>query len=128
MRLYKDKHKMDVQEHIRKVPYLSYSIGMDCQDDLYYLLKPEVVAQDKYLYWPGQVCDSIIFLREGDLEITFIINEKGFSQIKERKRTFALKGLKINKAPSHIEHEQKTTVDSETQEKCSNILKPLTPI
>ena len=75
-----------------RVPYFEYGIGKDCEEDLYYLPKPDVICRDKYLFQPRQVCDSLIFLREGELEITFIINEKGLGQLKDFRRGNALKG------------------------------------
>ena len=51
------------------------NIDNEIEGELYYRLIPEIIPEDKYLFLPGDVCDNIIIIEDGEMELSFIIND-----------------------------------------------------
>ena len=49
---------------------------------VYYGMEPDTIEKDKFLSLPGDICDSLYYIVEGELSVSFVINEKSLKQIR----------------------------------------------
>jgi len=82
MYTYNDHFKKFLLRMIRRVPYFK-GLNRETEQELLYSLKEVYVEEGEYLIRPGVSCGDIMFVSEGNIEVTFTISDKDINSRKD---------------------------------------------